>query len=192
MNKILLDKESIINLVIVEDSICEINRNDINEINIEIKDNIKFRIIHKCKNSTTNNLKINIKQNNNSEFIYNHNFINNNIYNLDINIELKGNNSKNKIYINGISDMGKSNITLNGKVNDNTKDNELLEKVNLLNINEGKSVVLPNMFINTKNVIADHAVSITNINEDYLFYLNSKGIDNDNAKKLIIDGFLNK
>ena len=48
----------------------------------------------------------------------------------------------------------------------------------------------PNMFIDSNDVIANHNSTIGNINKDYLFYLNSKGIENDNAKKLIISGFL--
>ena len=46
------------------------------------------------------------------------------------------------------------------------------------------------MFIDSNDVIANHNSTIGNINKDYLFYLNSKGIENDNAKKLIISGFL--
>ena len=46
------------------------------------------------------------------------------------------------------------------------------------------------MFINSNEVIANHNSTIGNINKDYLFYLNSKGIDNDEAKKLIILGFV--
>ena len=61
----------------------------------------------------------------------------------------------------------------------------------MLNINEGKSSIVPNMFINTKNVIANHAASITNINKDYLFYLNCKGIKDKECIKLIKNGFLN-
>ena len=70
-------------------------------------------------------------------------------------------------------------------------DNELDEKIKVLNINNGTSTVLPNMYINTKNVIANHSASISTIDSKYLFYLNSKGINNDLATKLIIDGFLN-
>ena len=46
------------------------------------------------------------------------------------------------------------------------------------------------MYINTKNVLANHAASITDIDNNYLFYMNSKGINNNKAKELIINGFL--
>ena len=46
------------------------------------------------------------------------------------------------------------------------------------------------MFIDTKNVVANHAASISTIDDNYLFYLMSKGIEKDDAIKLIMDGFL--
>ena len=190
MNKIILDKERIINLTINKNSICNITKYyNINELNITLEDNIKL-IINHYDEINKKDLKINILEENNSEFIYNHNFITNKEYNLEININLIGNNSKNEINIKGISDSGKNNILVNGSVNKNTNNNELYENIKLININDGNSYIYPNMFIDTKNVLANHSASITNINEDYLFYLNSKGIDNVDATKLIIDGFL--
>lgn len=191
MNKILCNNEKIIELNIDVDSICNISKEyKIEEINIKLSDNVKLITNHYNEIESNSNLKINITQNNNSEFIYNHAFINKKEYDLNINILMKGNNSKNIINISGISDNGKSNITIDGKVYNNTLDNELNELVKMLNINEGMSNILPNMYINTKNVTANHAASVTNINEDYLFYLNSKGIESNNAKELIINGFL--
>jgi len=190
MNKILLDNDSIINLNINEDTICNItNDYEIKEINIKLNNNTKL-IINHYKEIEDNNLKINILQDNNSDFIYNHSFINTGIYNLNINIILENNECKNSINIHGISDNGISNVSIDGKVNENTIDNELYENIKMLNINNGKSKIIPNMYINTKNVIANHAATISDINKDYLFYMNQKGIKNEDAIKLIIDGFL--
>lgn len=190
MNKIVLDKESVINLNIKENSICNIGKNyDIKELNIVLEDGIEFLVNHYSE-VVENNLKINIIQNNNSIFNYNHSFRCSKLYNIDINIELRGNNSKNNINIHGISDSGKSNIKVDGIVNKSTIDNELDENIRILNMNNGQTYIYPNMFVNTKNVVANHAASITSISEDYLFYLNSKGINNDEASNMIIDGFL--
>lgn len=190
MNKIVLDKESIINLDIKENSICNIDKNYyLKELNIFMDDGVEFTINHYSE-VIENDLKINIVQYNNSIFNYNHSFVSSKLYNLDVNIELKGNNSKNNINIHGISDNGKTNINVDGLVESNTIDNELDERVRILNINDGHTYIYPNMFIDTKNVVANHAASITNISKDYLFYLNSKGIKNDEAKKMIIEGFL--
>ena len=75
MNKLVLDKENIINICIDKDTICNIKKEyNINELNIELKDNIKF-IINHYSEIDKSELKINIIENNNSEFLYNHSFI---------------------------------------------------------------------------------------------------------------------
>ena len=83
-------------------------------------------------------------------------------------------------------------ISANKKNNDLVlfRINELDEKVRVINMNEGYTYIYPNMFIDTKNVVANHAASITNISKDYLFYLNSKGIKDEEAINMIINGFL--
>ena len=190
MNKIILDKGNSINIIIKENSICNIDASyNLNELNITLNDGVKF-IINHYNEIKKNNFNININQKDNSEFIYNHSFINTKEYNINININLNGNNSKNNINIHGISNNGISKINVDGSVDKNTNNNELYENIKMINTNDGKSYIYPNMYINTKNVIANHAASISTINEDYLFYLESKGIDKENSIKLLIDGFL--
>jgi Fe-S cluster assembly scaffold protein SufB len=46
------------------------------------------------------------------------------------------------------------------------------------------------MYIDSNDVIANHNTTIGNINKDYLFYLNSKGIEDKQATNLIINGFI--
>ena len=191
MNKLVLDKENIINISIDKDTICNINKEyNIKELNIELKDNVKF-IINHYSEIYKSELIINIIEKNNSEFLYNHSFISKEDYNVYINVKMIGNKSKNTINIHGISDGGKSSVIIDGKVNENTIDNELDENIKLLNINNGTSNIYPNMYIDTKNVSANHSASISLVNEDYIFYLMSKGINRENSIRLILDGFLN-
>lgn len=190
MNKIVLDKENIINLKIEKDSICNIGKDyKIKELNIELLDNVLF-ILNDYSEIDDSILKINIIQNNNSKFLYNHSFISKDKYELYINVNMIGNNSKNNINIHGISDNGYSKVIVDGLVKENTFNNELNENIKLLNINDGVSNIYPNMFINTKNVVANHSASISTINEDYLFYLMSRGINKEKSIDLILDGFL--
>lgn len=190
MNKIVLDKENIINLKIEKDSICNIGTDyKIKELNIELLDNVLF-ILNDYSEIDDSILKINIIQNNNSKFLYNHSFISKDKYELYINVNMIGNNSKNNINIHGISDNGYSKVIVDGLVKENTFNNELNENIKLLNINDGVSIIYPNMFINTKNVVANHSASISTINEDYLFYLMSRGINKEKSIDLILDGFL--
>ncbi len=190
MNKIVLDKEKNINLNVSEDTTFTIPKeNNINDLNINISDGVKL-IINQYSEVIENNLFIRINQSNNSDFIYNHSFVSKKEYNLNINVNMIGNNSKNIINVHGISDEGKSKVVVDGNVIKDTRDNELYENIKLLNINNGTSNIYPNMYIDTKNVIANHSASISTVNEDYIFYLMSKGIDRKNAIKLILDGFL--
>ena len=190
MNKLVLDKENIINLKIEKDSICNIGKDyKIKELNIELLDNVLF-ILNDYSEIDDSILKINIIQNNNSKFLYNHSFISKDKYELYINVNMIGNNSKNNINIHGISDNGYSKVIVDGLVRENTFNNELNENIKLLNINDGVSNIYPNMFINTKNVVANHSASISTINEDYLFYLMSRGINKEKSIDLILDGFL--
>ena len=192
MNKIILEKSKYIELNIDKSTIINITKEySINRLDINILDNVSLIINHYNEITKNEDLNINIKENNNSEFIYNHSFMNKDNYKLNINIEMVGDNSKNILNIKGISDEGLSNIVVDGKVCENTYDNNLDEKIYMLNINGGKSNILPNMYINTKNVLANHACTVTDINKDYLFYLNSKGINNQLGKEMIINGFLN-
>lgn len=190
MNKIILDKDKNIELIINEDSICNISKEyEINELNITLNNNVSF-ILNQYSEISDNKLSIKINQFDNSEFVYNHSFINYKNYDLNIDINLSGNKSRNVINIHGISNNSNTNIKIDGKVNNNTFDNELDEKIKMININNGTSKIVPNMFISTKNVLANHSASISDIDENYLFYLNSKGLNKEDAIKLIIEGFL--
>ena len=190
MNKIVLDKENIINLNVIKDSVLNITKDyNVKELNIVVNKNVKI-IINHYSEINKNEFNLNVEQKDNSEFFYNHSFVCKDNYKLSDDIKMDYDNSKNIINIHGISDAGNTFVKLDGRVLANTKNNELYENVKLLNINDGFSNVYPNMFIDTKNVVANHAASISTIDDNYLFYLMSKGIEKDDAIKLIMDGFL--
>ena len=46
------------------------------------------------------------------------------------------------------------------------------------------------LHISALNVLANHNTAISNVNEDALFYLMSKGIDRKQATKLIEDSYI--
>ena len=76
------------------------------------------------------------------------------------------------------------------KVSENTKDNEILENLRIIALNDTENEIVPNLLVRSDSVNAIHNTTISSIDKDYLFYLNSKGIDNETATKLIVDGFL--
>lgn len=66
-------------------------------------------------------------------------------------------------------------------------------KENILMLSEKASATAtPNLEINTDEVKCSHAATISQIPEEHLFYLMSRGIKREDAKTLIVEGFLQK
>jgi Fe-S cluster assembly protein SufB/Fe-S cluster assembly protein SufD len=54
---------------------------------------------------------------------------------------------------------------------------------------EARADAIPGLEIETNDVKATHSASVAQINDEELFYLMSRGLSEDSAKKLIIIGF---
>lgn len=128
---------------------------------------------------------------------------NNNVVNISLGLSLKnenniiiknsldGNSSYSKILLHVIqSDNSKSTLKTVGLINEKTVNNEFIEQIKVLNLKEEKITCLPELLVYSNEAIAIHSATIRTISDDELFYLNSKGIDNENAKNLIANGFL--
>lgn len=57
---------------------------------------------------------------------------------------------------------------------------------------KSKSDTVPTNIVNNKTSFLEHEATVSKISEDKLFYLTSRGIDEDTAKELIILGFVNE
>lgn len=53
------------------------------------------------------------------------------------------------------------------------------------------AIVVPKMEIKADKINAAHSASVSKIDEEQLFYLESRGIDKEEARELIIKGLLN-
>lgn len=184
--EILLDDSAIVE--VSGNSKITIMNKKVKDLNILVKEGSivlieDFRIIEK----ETTNIKIIME--NKSQLIYNHSFINNKEYNLNILTEYQSNDSKITFNIHGINDGGTCNIIADGILGSNI-NNELLESIHIININGGKAITIPNILVNNNDVIANHAATIGKINDNELNYLMSKGISEQETRKLILNGFL--
>ena len=56
---------------------------------------------------------------------------------------------------------------------------------------KSKATANPILKIDCDDIEASHACSIGNLNENHIFYLMSRGISEDEARKLIVEGYLN-
>lgn len=57
-------------------------------------------------------------------------------------------------------------------------------------LNDNECIIKPNLFIDCDDVIANHSAWVGSFSKDDLFYLQSRGINRDEATKLLLTGFL--
>lgn len=202
MNKINVDNKKI--LLTGDTYYLEIN-NDI-EIDIDVKNDNKLIIVG------TSNYNVNINVNENSKLIVNSLNKDNSV---NVNIELHENSnitynhstlssvdSVNNFTVNHLSNDSTSILNNNGINKDDNKLFFCIDGVipkNLLNINcnqsskilnykKGNSKIIPNLIIDSNDIIANHAAYIGEISEEELFYLQSRGINKESIEKLMYKG----
>ena len=202
MNKIVLDKvenelENVVGLIKIPQGLHKLIFKGHNKIVIEAESDatIIFSLLDNAYldisiyNFLSNNFNITTEQYNNTFFSLKGNRRTNCNCLLNINGQILGNNNKNIIKIRTVSDNLETKIQVNVKINENTKDNELIEDIKGIN-HGGKVTILPDMEINTNEVTANHYVTIGKINDEDLFYLTSKGLSKEKSEELILNGFL--
>jgi len=109
----------------------------------------------------------------------------------DINIIHDGNDSKcifldNKINLND----NKLFFQINGIIKKDSKNSYLEENSKIINIENGNSKIIPNLIVDNKDVVANHSAYIGKFSEDWINYLNSRGISSEDAKRLLFKAIL--
>lgn len=204
------------NKLLVKEGILSINNslNDLdiktNTLTLEISGNV-------CINDINNNTDLDLKiiMSDGSHLLYNRYNESINKFNLDVeitsnayvefnyslktliasdislNANIAGNNNISHINFHGITDQnGVIKNVATSKVDEATKDNEVLENLRIVTLNDAENMIIPNLLVRSDSVNAIHNTTISTVDKDYLFYLNSKGINKKDATKLIVDGFL--
>lgn len=201
MNKLIVDKELDIkdysgeisytlsdNIINISGKCLLYDFNNSKNITINLSDD-GYLEYYKIRNHVEDsNLLIN--QSNNTYLDYKEIIINNDTFNYNINTILNGDNNVSKLSLRCLNEDGIVNIKANGKVVDNTANNELLEDLRGLNLNDNELIIKPDMQINSLDVVANHKVTISNVKEDELFYLESKGVSSKDAISLLKNGFI--
>lgn len=209
MNKLLVDKEN--NIEIKDNAveldiqvtnltlnikgkvlIKEISKKDTEELNLTINVEPNSSLIYNrfiIHNKADN--KIKLIQRNNSKATLNYSLIANDKVKLDIDSSLSGDNNETEIKIAAVTEQnGSATISSTADVLPNIKENNLIESIKILVLNNEESVCIPNLLVSSNEVEVNHAATISCIDPNYLFYLNSKGISNTSATKLIKNGYL--
>lgn len=216
MNKIILDDE-LKNIILENNEELFITNNNSNAktINISIKKD-KNVIINEINYSNINNI-YNFYLEDNSTLIINKFYIND-ITNEVNNIYLNGLNSKSEINISCISKKNHSyilnvyhnnkntisnsnvhgitlndqiiNIENNGYIKKGSINSELNQDNKIITMFKNNSVIKPNLFIDEYNSYASHGAYVGKFDEEVVFYLQSRGIDEIEANKLLTKGLL--
>ena len=117
----------------------------------------------------------------------------NNIQSSVVNIHHKGENSLSRIDVRSVLE-DKSTSTFLGEIKVDKKaigtDADLTNK-NLLCSKDATVITEPQLDINTKEIACSHGCTVSNIDEQELYYFETKGIDKQKASDIIKECFLN-
>ncbi len=203
MNKIVVDKEIItvkdaetyldirlekVTINCLGKNLLIINAKENLNLNIFLTDNSFVEILVYNKAKMGDN-KIQITQENNTTINYYEAFSSKGDTKVSLKNIVNGDNNKSNIKFRCLSNKYNVQLNICAEALKHTKNNDITEDIKGIN-NGGNIVVEPIMEINTHDILANHFVTIGSINKDYLFYLESKGIKESTAKKIICDGFL--
>ncbi len=200
MNNILLDsiinydKKGIYKLNLDKDITINVKEEDI-KIYIVTKKDVKVSInIFKSTtiyNITTKNINIDINILNKSKVdFYNMAITDKNIVNT-INVTHKNKKTKSNIISHGISyKSGDLKFIINGYIRKGMTDSYCTQSSRIINLDDGKSLIRPNLYIDEFDCVANHSAYTGPFDEKILFYLETKGINRKEAFKLLLNGFM--
>ena len=158
--------------------------------------NIKINVLENA-NITINSLNINNSSNieinlyYNANIIYNHSVSSNTDSVNQFIINHKESNSNSLINNNGVNlSDNKLFFQIDGIVPKDLKNITCNQSSKIINFNNGNSKIIPNLIIDSNDIIANHSSYIGEIEEDELFYLLSRGIKEDKIKDLIYKAVL--
>lgn len=214
MNKLLVNsEEEINNLVIEEDTELVFNFKDTSrDIYIVVEDNICLNIVDISFNTSN---KINITLKNDSRVIYNKFSINSGDYiytlldgeysNVVINnsvvnnddtkmkfvIEHNNTNTSSNLSNHGVNNSsGTLYFNVDSKINRSASLTCADQENKIINLVKGDSKILPNLLVDNYDVSASHSAYISDFDKESMFYLKSRGISDNEARRLLLEGFL--
>ena len=169
--------------------INDLNNNNLEELNITLLNG--SRLLYNKYTKDIKNLKINILENNDTTLEFNYSLYQSIKASIILDSKVLGNNNKCSMNVYGVSDKdGAIVVNATGSVLENIKDNDLLENIRILMLNDSENVIVPNLLVGSNEVSVNHNATISSLDTNYLYYLNSKGLSYEDAKKLIVKGFL--
>ena len=145
-------------------------------------------IYHYSINSSSN---VDIKLDKDIRLDYYFNTINYDDNKFSINVKHKSNNSHSEVYNHGINmNTNKLTFDVTGVVPKEYSKCICNQDNQIINMDNGKSSILPKLLIDNFDVDSNHAAYIGKFRDEDLFYLMSRGISRDMSYRLLLNGFL--
>ncbi len=208
-NKI-INKDQLINLVIVDNKNYNIqvneniditinvvfeNKKDVNNtLQIEVLKNAKVHINNIDITTSNTNVQYNINLKEQQALVnFNNIVISNNkksIYKIHMNNQAE--NSKANIFQKAIcKNNGYSLLEAIGKIDENCKNTENFQESRILLLdNSSYAQTSPLLLINNNEVLAGHKASISRVDEEQMYYLQTRAISKKESEKLLVKAFL--
>lgn len=108
-----------------------------------------------------------------------------------VNVFHNKNNTVSNTKIHGITfDKAKMKIVNNGYIMNNSYKSKLNQDNKIIVMDDNNSKIEPNLFIDEYDVEASHGAYIGKFDEEEVFYLKSRGLDEKTSYNLLMNGFL--
>jgi Fe-S cluster assembly scaffold protein SufB len=183
---IYIDNNSNVNIIEIKDGL-----NITGNIRYIINDDSNL-IVNQICNIKNIDQNINIELNGiNSRIEYYFSTISNNTKKYKINVYHNNINTKSTIYSRGISlNQSTLEFDINGYIKKGSMNTCLNQDSKIIMLQDNKSVIKPNLYIDEDKVEAKHSAVVGRFSEEELFYLRSRGLDYNTAINLLVKGFL--
>ena len=200
MNNILLDsaisfsKEGTFKLELDKDTTISVESDNV-KLYLVTKNNIKvdFNILNSTTiyNITTESITVNINIYNNAKLDFYEMTVTDKKITNEVNVYHKNKETTSNVTCHGIS-YGKGDLkfSVNGYIKKGMIGSVCNQSSRIINLDEGKSSIKPNLFIDEFDSIANHSAYTGPFDNKLLFYLETKGISKKESFNLLLNGFM--
>ncbi len=200
MNNILLDsakcfsKEGTFKLELDKDTTISVESDNV-KLYLVTKNNIKvdFNILNSTTiyNITRESITVNINIYNNAKLDFYEMTVTDKKITNEVNVYHKNKETTSNVTCHGIS-YGKGDLkfSVNGYIKKGMIGSVCNQSSRIINLDDGKSSIKPNLFIDEFDSIANHSAYTGPFDEKLLFYLETKGISKKESFNLLLNGFM--
>ena len=174
-----------LNKYVIMNKIIYINNDGVFNINKDETLEIYHYVVDKSVN-----IKINLNGEN-AKVVYHLSIISNNDNVCKIDVSHMSSNTESKIICHGVNTGDKKlEFNVTGLVPKEMDKCICNQENQIINLKDGESVIKPNLLIRNYDTFSNHAAYIGEFSKDKMFYLESRGISEEDAIRLLMKGLL--